>query len=102
GGDPAAERGPDHGHVAEVSLGEHVQVEIGQVVDGVDARHVGRVAEARMRGREHAAVSREQVEELRARVEAFLAVEPEDRPALTSLDDLQPYTTPAHPAGAGH
>ncbi len=102
GRDPAAERGPDHGHVAEVPLGEDVEVEVGQVVDGIDARDVGRTAEAGMRGREHAAVRREQVEERRAWIEAFLAVEPEDRPPLPSLDDLQPYTMHGHPAGVGH
>ena len=72
-----------------VPLGEKVEIEIGQVVDGVDARHVGRMAEAGMRGREHAAVGGQQVEERRARIEAFLAVEPEDRAPLPALDDLE-------------
>ena len=45
-GDPAAQRRADHDHVAEIPLGEQVEVEIREIVDGVDGARVGRVPEA--------------------------------------------------------
>jgi hypothetical protein len=41
--------------------------------------------------REHAAVAREQVEHPGPGIEPLLAVQPEDRAPVASLDDLEPY-----------
>jgi len=99
GGDPPAQGGAHQHGVAGVALGEQIEVEVGQVVHGVDAVGLGRVAEPGMRGRDHPPVPSQQIEEGRVGIEAFLAVEPEDRPPVATLDDLEPDAVKRQPAG---
>src|SRR6266540_585257 len=46
--DPATQRKADQGHFVEILLGEKVEVEIGEIVDGVDSLRVGRMTETRV------------------------------------------------------
>ena len=40
GGDPAAQRGADHHRVPSLLLGQQVQVQVREIVDGVDGRRL--------------------------------------------------------------
>ena len=88
-GDPSAERRADHDGVAGVLLGKKIEVEIGEIVDGVDGVRVGGMAIPRMRRGLHVAVRGEQIEHRRRRIEPVFPVEPEDGTPLPSLDHLE-------------
>jgi hypothetical protein len=68
---------------------KEIEVEIGEIVDGVDRVRAGGMAIPRMLRGVHAAVRGEQVEHRRRRIEPVFPVEPEDGAPLPSLDHLE-------------
>ncbi len=89
GRDPSTERGADHHHVAQIARGQQVEVEIGEIVDRVDAVNVRRMTEAGMRRGKHLAVRGQQVQKGVVRPEALFAVKPEEWLAPPALDVLE-------------
>ena len=80
GGDPAAERQPDQVHVLELQLVEHVEIEIGEVVDVIEpVRRVG-LAKARMFRRDDVEFFRQLLHE-RQHIRARRAVQNNERAA---------------------
>ena len=80
GGDPAAERQPDQVHVLELQLVEHVEIEIGEVVDVIEpVRRVG-LAKARMFRRDDVEFLRQLLHE-RQNIRARRAMQNNERAA---------------------
>jgi hypothetical protein len=89
--DPSAQRAADQHDVAQIALGQKVQVEVREIVDGVDAVDLGRESEARVRRGEDAGVAGHEVQIRRGGIEAFLAVEPQHRTSRPALEQLERY-----------
>ena len=88
GRDPAAERHADDHGVAQIELIEQVEVEIGEVVDGVERPRLLRAAEARVHRRQHPRARRQPIEHRRGRLDADAGMQEQQRPAGAALDQL--------------
>ena len=89
GGEPAAERQPDERDLLVRQCVEDRQVEVHQVVDGLEVGRPRRVAEARMRRRDDLGVPAEQIEEPRVGRDMLHTVQEQHRTPRPAANHLQ-------------
>jgi hypothetical protein len=81
GGDPAADPGADDGHLAQIKRIEQIEVEIGEIIDGVElGRNLG-AAVTGMRRRDDARTLGKTIECRAGAVETDFGMEEQQRPA---------------------
>ena len=75
-------------HVAEIALVHEVEIEIGEIVDGVEAARHLRAAKARMDRHDHPRSRRKQIEHACIGLDADLGMQEKQRPALSAIEAI--------------
>ena len=89
GGDPAADREADEIGARQAQAVHQLEIDVGDVVDAVEPVRQRRLAEARMRRRDHAPLLRQQLEKRQVEADAAAAVQIEERRALPALEHIK-------------